>query len=788
MFEVVEKKMLAPAIYMMKIYAPRVAESANPGQFVIVITDQMGERIPLTIADYDKEQGTVTVVIQAIGSSTKEVCKFEEGDKFLNFVGPLGRPSELIYETDEELKSKRILFIAGGLGAAPVYPQVKYLHARGIDVDVIIGAKTGEAVIYEEDMKKIAKNVYVVTDDGSYGRKGLVTDELRRLVEEKKEYDLAVAIGPMIMMKFTSLETKKYNIKTIVSLNPIMVDGTGMCGACRLTVNGSVKFACVDGPEFVADEINFDEALRRQGMYKTAEGRVKLKREDSLQDDPVDMCEMDKEELEISESEAGYYCNGEVQSHGNKEETVEKSSFNKKKKVEDIVQPAEERVNNFDEVSKGYTAEMAMLEATRCLNCKKPLCVPSCPVNVHIPEFIMKVKEGNFEKAAEIIKETNALPAVCGRVCPQEIQCEGSCIVGFKNEPVAIGRLERFVADYVREKGIKIKINIQKNHKKVAIVGSGPSGIACAGDLAKMGYDVTIFEALHEPGGVLVYGIPEFRLPKKEVVEPEIQEIRDLGVKIETDVVIGKTVMIDDLLDKENYEAVYIASGAGLPNFMHIKGENSNGVFSANELLTRSNLMKAFDEDYKTPIKLGKKVAVVGAGNVAMDAARTARRLGSEVYIVYRRSEEEAPARLEELEHAKEEGIHFMFLTNPVEIIPDENGWVKSMKCIKMELGEADAGGRRSPVAIEGSEFELEVETVIMSIGTSPNPLISQTTAGLETNKWKCIVANEDTGQTTKDRVFAGGDSVTGAATVILAMGAGKKAAKAIDEMIKSRS
>ena len=329
---------------------------------------------------------------------------------------------------------------------------------------------------------------------------------------------------------------------------------------------------------------------------------------------------------------------------------------------------------------------------------------------------------------------------------------------------------------------------IEKNHKKIAIVGSGPSGIACAGDLAKKGYDVTIFEALHEPGGVLVYGIPEFRLPKKEVVEPEIQEIKDLGVKIETDVVIGKTIMIDDLLDKENYEAVYIASGAGLPNFMHIKGENSNGVFSANELLTRSNLMKAFDENYKTPIKLGKKVVVVGAGNVAMDAARTARRLGSEVYVVYRRSEEEAPARLEELEHAKEEGIHFMFLTNPIEIIPDENGWVKAMKCIKMELGEPDASGRRRPVPIEGSEFDLEVETVIMSIGTSPNPLISQTTSGLELNKWKCIVADEETGQTTRDRVFAGGDAVTGAATVILAMGAGKKAAKAIDEMIKSKN
>ena len=761
MFKIVEKKKLTPNIYLMRVYAPRVAESSNPGQFVIVITDQMGERIPLTIADYDREEGTVTVVIQAIGSSTKEVCKLEEGDSFLNFVGPLGKPSELIYETTEELKMKKILFVAGGLGAAPVYPQVKYLHSRGIDVDVIMGAKTKEAIIYEEDMKKIAKNVYIVTDDGSYGRQGLVTNELERLIEEeKKEYDLVIAIGPMIMMKFTVLKTKEYNIKTIVSLNPIMVDGTGMCGACRLTVNGSVKFACVDGPEFVAEEINFDEALRRQAMYKTVEekGKINKKKDDKS----IDVCEMDKLD--------------------------KKDSFDRKKKVKDIVQPAEDRINNFEEVSKGYTAEMAMLEATRCLNCKKPLCVPSCPVNVHIPEFIMEVKEGNFEKAAKIIKETNSLPAVCGRVCPQESQCEGSCIVGFKNEPVAIGRLERFVADYAREKGIKFQTHIQKNNKKIAIIGSGPSGIACAGDLAKMGYDVTIFEALHEPGGVLVYGIPEFRLPKKEVVEYEIKEIIDLGVKIETDVLVGKTVMIDDLIEKENYEAVYIASGAGLPNFMNIKGENSNGVFSANELLTRSNLMKAFDENYKTPIKLGKRVAVVGAGNVAMDAARTARRLGSEVYLVYRRSEEESPARMEELEHAKEEGINFMFLTNPVEIISDENGWVKAMKCIKMELGEPDASGRRSPIPIQGSEFDLEVETVVMSIGTSPNPLISQTTPGLEINRWKCVVANEETGKTTKDKVFAGGDAVTGAATVILAMGAGKKAAKAIDEMIKFKN
>ena len=537
-----------------------------------------------------------------------------------------------------------------------------------------------------------------------------------------------------------------------------MVDGTGMCGACRVTVGGEVKFACVDGPEFDAHKVNFDEALRRQTMYKTVEGRIQLKQE-----------------------EKGTHHREGCGCHSMKIDVP----FDKKKKTEDIVQPAEERVTNFSEVSLGYTKELAMQEATRCLNCKNPRCVDNCPVNVQIPQFIMEVKAGNFEKAAEIILETNALPAVCGRVCPQEDQCEGSCVVGIKNEPVGIGRLERFVADYVREKNITFPSKIVKNGKKVAVIGSGPSGIACAGDLAKSGYDVTIFEALHEPGGVLVYGIPEFRLPKEQVVKPEIQGVMDLGVKIETDVVVGKTLTIDDMLGKEGFEAVYIASGAGLPNFMHIKGENSNGVLSANELLTRSNLMKAFDESYKTPIKLGKKVAVVGAGNVAMDAARTALRLGSEVYIVYRRSEEECPARAEELEHAKEEGIKFLFLNNPVEILADESGWVNGMKCIKMELGEPDDSGRRRPVEVPGSEFILDVDTVIMSIGTSPNPLISRTTPGLELNRWKCIVADEETGKTTKDRVYAGGDAVTGAATVILAMGAGKKAAKAIDEFLK---
>lgn len=447
-------------------------------------------------------------------------------------------------------------------------------------------------------------------------------------------------------------------------------------------------------------------------------------------------------------------------------------------------QDAKVRATNFKEVCLGYTAEEAIEEAKRCLNCKKPLCVSQCPVSIDIPGFISHVKEGDFEGAAKVIAEASALPAVCGRVCPQETQCEGKCVLGIKGEPVSIGKLERFVADWSRENNIDLGTTVEKKNKKVAVIGSGPAGLTCAGDLARMGYDVTIFEALHEPGGVLVYGIPEFRLPKDTVVKHEIDNVKKLGVKIETNVIIGRTVTIDELVENEGFDAVFIGSGAGLPKFMGIHGENSNGVFSANEFLTRNNLMKAFKEDYSTPIKSGNKVAVVGGGNVAMDAARTALRLGSEVHIVYRRSEEELPARVEEVHHAKEEGIIFDLLTNPVEIIADEKGWVKGMKCVKMELGEPDASGRRRPVEVKGSEYIMDVDTVIMSLGTSPNPLIASTTPGLDVNKWRCIVADEETGLTSKEGVYAGGDAVTGAATVILAMGAGKHAAKAINEYL----
>ena len=457
------------------------------------------------------------------------------------------------------------------------------------------------------------------------------------------------------------------------------------------------------------------------------------------------------------------------------------------KKVPVKEQDAKVRAANFEEVCLGYSKEEAMEEAQRCINCKNAQCIKGCPVSINIPGFIEKVKSGDMKAAYQVISESSALPAVCGRVCPQESQCEGKCIRGIKGEPVSIGKLERFVADWASGKGIKPQGAEKKNGRKVAVIGSGPAGLTCAGDLAKMGYEVTIFEALHEPGGVLVYGIPEFRLPKSAVVAKEIENVKALGVTIETNVVVGKSVTIDELINEEGFDAVFIGSGAGLPKFMGIPGEQANGVFSANEYLTRSNLMKAFDENSNTPITRGKKVAVVGGGNVAMDAARTALRLGAEVHIVYRRSEQELPARVEEVHHAKEEGIIFDLLTNPVEILEDEKGWVRGIKCIKMELGEPDESGRRRPVEVPGSEFVIDADTVIMSLGTSPNPLISSTTEGLEVNKWKCIVADEEFGKTTKEGVYAGGDAVTGGATVILAMGAGRAGAKGIDQYLKEK-
>ena len=759
MYKIVRKDQLAESICIMDVKAPRVAKLCQPGQFLIVKTDEKGERIPLTICDFDREANTITIVFQVVGSSTEKMAQLNEGDCFRDITGPLGHPSEFVHEDIEALKQRKILFVAGGVGAAPVYPQVKWLHEHGVDVDVVVGAKNKDLVILEKEMSEVAGNLYITTDDGSYGRSGMVTQVIKDLIEkEGKQYDVCIAIGPMIMMKFVCLLTKELNLPTICSMNTIMVDGTGMCGACRLQVGDKVKFACVDGPEFDGHLINFDQAIKRSQMYKTIEGRA---------------------ELEAIEGETHHTDECEV--HGG--EII----VDMLRKVPVREQDPKVRITNFEEVCLGYNQEEAMKEASRCLNCKNAKCIAGCPVSIDIPGFIMQVKEGNIEEAYRIMNQATSLPAICGRVCPQESQCEGKCIRGIKGEPVSIGKIERFLGDYALDHDIKPESTDTSNGRKVAVIGSGPASLTCAGELAKKGYDVTAFEALHELGGVLVYGIPEFRLPKQKVVAKEIAKVAELGVKFETNVVIGRSTTIEQLMNEEDFEAVFIGSGAGLPVFMGIPGENANGVFSANEYLTRSNLMKAFDKDYDTPIFDGRRVAVVGGGNVAMDAARTARRLGAEVYVVYRRSEAELPARVEEVHHAKEEGIIFDLLRNPTEILVNEDGYVRGMRVIKMELGEPDASGRRRPVEVPGSEYDIEVDTVIMSIGTSPNPLIASTTSGLEVNKYKCVVADEETGQTSIEGIFAGGDVVSGAATVILAMGAGKAAAKGIDEYLKSK-
>ncbi|MDR1006896.1 MAG: bifunctional dihydroorotate dehydrogenase B NAD binding subunit/NADPH-dependent glutamate synthase [Bacteroidales bacterium] len=753
-FEIIRKEQLTSNIWLFEVRSEWIARAAKPGQFVIVIIDEKGERIPLTICDYDTGKESITLVVQIVGKSTERMIALNEGDCFRDIVGPLGKESELLHLNSNELAKSRVLFVAGGVGTAPVYPQVKWAKANGLYADVIIGTKSRDTLILEDKLKAVADNLYIYTDDGSYGTKGLVTDGIKHLIEDRKmKYDEIIAIGPMIMMKFVAALTKQYGIKTTVSLNTLMVDGTGMCGACRVSVGDETKFTCVDGPEFNGHLINWDEAITRQGMYRSHE---------------------------IATDTKDHKCNLTAD--------VEQSVAVKKQRVPAREQKPEIRIHNFEEVCFGYNEEEAVEEAMRCLNCKKPLCVKDCPVAIDIPTFINKVKERDFKASFEILSQSTALPAVCGRVCPQETQCEGSCILGKKGEPVAIGKLERFVADWARENGViaNADVDIKKKNASIAVVGAGPSGLTCAGELAKMGYDVTVFEALHEAGGVLVYGIPEFRLPKESVVKTEVDNVKRLGVKIVTDVIIGRSITIDELLE-EGFAAVYIASGAGLPKFMDIKGINLNGVLSANELLTRSNLMKAYKDGYDTPIYPGSKTVIVGGGNVAMDAARTAKRLGADTHVVYRRSQIEMPARVEEVHHAIEEGIHFHFMTNPTEIIGNDNGWVKAIRCIKMALGEPDDSGRRRPIEIAGSEYEIETDCVVMSLGTMPNKLIADTTKGLSIQTWGGIIADSN-GATSRKGIFAGGDAVIGAATVILAMGAGKTAAHSIDEYLRSNS
>ena len=740
--EILLKEQIAPSITLFKVYTPVVAKHVKAGQFVVIRTDDYAERVPLTVADVDQERQSITLIVQVVGMATRKMDALNAGEVFLDVVGPLGTPTEI-------KKVGTVVSIGGGVGVAPVYPITKAFKKAGNRIISIIGARTKDLIILKEEMRAFSDELYIATDDGTAGHHGFVTDELKRLIDGGEEINLVVAIGPALMMRAVSSITKEHGIKTIVSLNSIMVDGTGMCGGCRISVGGRTKFVCVDGPEFDGHQVDFDEFLQRSEMYAREEHRA-----------------MWDYECRLMEAEKNL-------KRANRREPMPK-------------QDPKLRVQNFSEVALGYTKEQAMREASRCLQCKVFSCVEGCPVDIDIPGFVGLIKKGDFMGAIHKIKEKNSLPAVCGRVCPQEEQCEAKCILGKKKDPVAIGRLERFVADYEFSQGdVRIPKIPMSTGKKVAVVGAGPAGLTVASDLIKKGHAVSIFEALHSPGGVLVYGIPEFRLPKW-IVQRECDYIQKMGADIHLSYIVGKSSTVDELL-KNGYDAVFIGTGAGLPYFMNIPGENLNGVYSANEFLTRVNLMKAYlFPEYNTPIRLGRNIAVVGGGNVTTDSARTALRLGAEnVYLVYRRSREQMPAREEEIENAFEEGVKPMFLNNPVQILGDEKGWVKGIECIKMELAEPDASGRQRPVPIKGSEHVLDVDMVIMAIGQGPNPLLTSATPDLELNEWGNIVADEETGRTSKKGVFAGGDIVTGAATVILAMGAGKKAAESIDQYLK---
>ena len=762
---IISKRFFSENVAELVVEAPLIARSRKAGHFVIVRVDKRGERMPLTISDADVEKGTITLVVQRIGVSSSKLCALEPGDQVADLVGPLGKATDI-------KNFGTVVCACGGVGAAPMLPIAKALKAAGNRVITVLAARTAELIILKEQLEAVSDEVIVMTDDGSMGQKGLVTTGVEQVIN-REQVDKCVTIGPAIMMKFVALTTKKYNVPTEASLNTIMVDGTGMCGACRVTVAGKTKFVCVDGPEFDAHAVDFDEMLTRLRQYKAEESR-------SLGDQEFSSLGVASEQVQSTQSRASEpsVTPAVAAFVGTAKDRV---AIPRVKMNE--LEPEERVKSLYAEVNQGLTFEQAVTEAHRCLNCKKPTCVEGCPVNINIPGFIKQLEIGNVLGAAQIIGESSTLPAVCGRVCPQEKQCEAQCIhLKMGKEAVAIGYLERFVAD---NSALKVESQKSKVGKKVAVVGSGPAGLAFAGDMAKYGYDVTVFEALHEIGGVLKYGIPEFRLPNR-VVDREIERLRALGVHFEPDTIIGKTLTIEDL-QAEGYQAVFVGSGAGLPRFMGIPGENLNGVLSCNEYLTRVNLMNAASEDSDTPVLKAKNVAVIGGGNTAMDAVRTAKRLGAEhAMVIYRRSEEEMPARIEEVRHAKEEGVEFMTLHNPIEYHADENGRVKEAVLQVMELGEADESGRRSPVPVEGKTITIPVDEVIVSVGVSPNPLIPSSVAGLEVSKRGTIVVNDQM-QSSMPMLFAGGDIVRGGATVILAMSDGRKAAKAMDEYLKNQ-
>ena len=777
-FLITRRKQFGPTTFLWDVKAPDVAQAARPGHFVMARIDEHGERIPLTVADFNVRQGTVTVVIQAVGKTTFEMLGLREGDTILDFIGPLGLPSHI------RKLDGTVVLVGGGLGVAPIYPQLREYKNQGNRTISIVGFRNRDLVFWEEQFRECSDELIVTTDDGSYGRKGFVTHALADVLSNEKDVREVVAIGPIPMMKACSETTRPFGIPTIVSLNSIMVDGTGMCGSCRVTVGGAMKFACVDGADFDGHLVNFDELSLRQKRFEREEKAAmeRFKNESAKLATMRDQDGMGQMPVAICLPEPGPAAPGPRVPKNLRTIPPERSPMPH--------QPPEARVHNFNEVALGLDLAGALNEAERCLGCKKPRCVPGCPVAVDIPGFIAALARRDVKAAYQVLKTTNALPAVCGRVCPQESQCEATCVVGAKLKSVAIGRLERFVADAALGRGwdetpANGGAGQNPRQKRAAIIGSGPSGLACAGDLARHGVAVTIFEALHVAGGVLKYGIPEFRLPDI-IIDAEIENLKKMGVEIKLDTIIGKLFTIPQLLTDMGYDSAFVGTGAGSPKFAGIPGEAFNGVFSANEFLTRVNLMRGHRQPlYDTPVGMGKRVAVVGAGNTAMDSARVAMRMGAEsVTVVYRRSRRESPARVEELEHAIEEGIHFNWLTLPVEIVGDSRGWVTGMRCQKMELGEPDASGRRRPVAVEGSDFLIDVDTVIYALGTTANPIIAQTTPGLKVNKWGYIEVDERTNMTSIPGLFAGGDIVTGAATVILAMGAGKRAAAGMLEFM----
>ena len=779
MNKIVLKKQFSEKVFLFEIEAPLIARSRKAGNFIIVRVGKNGERMPLTIADADPERGTITIVVQEVGLSSTKLCNLNVGDCITDVVGPLGNPTHI-----ENFGT--VICAGGGVGVAPMLPIIKALKQAGNRVLSVLAGRTKELIILEDEVRKHSDETIIMTDDGSYGEKGVVTVGVEKLIKQE-HIDKVFAIGPPIMMKFCCLLTKKYNIPTDVSLNTIMVDGTGMCGACRLTIGGKTKFVCIDGPEFDGFLVDWDEMFKRMGTFKNAE-----REEMEHFQEHIDTVGNAQEESETAAPSA----------HDEPQPTIEELTDRNaewRKELRKATKPKErmaiERVTmpelapayrattRLEEVNIGLTDTMAMTEAKRCLDCANPSCVEGCPVGIDIPSFVKNIERGDFLSAARVLKDTSSLPAVCGRVCPQEKQCESRCVhLKTGGQAVAIGYLERFAADYERESG-KAQLPEMKpsNGIKVAVVGSGPAGLSFAGDMVKKGYDVYVFEALHEIGGVLKYGIPEFRLPNR-IVDVEISNLMKMGVHFQTDCIVGKTITVEELV-KAGFKGIFVGSGAGLPNFMGIPGENSINIMSSNEYLTRVNLMDAANPHTDTPINLGHRVLVVGGGNTAMDSCRTAKRLGADVTLVYRRSEAEMPARLEEVKHAKEEGIHFLTLHNPIEYKADETGAVCQAVLQVMELGEPDASGRRSPVPVEGKTVTLDVDQVVVAIGVSPNPLVPKSIEGLELGRKNTIVVNEGM-QSSRPEIYAGGDIVRGGATVILAMGDGRRAAANMDKQL----